>query len=290
MERFGVLGRLLLPIIVVGGVLAIGTAWYTNRATDRLATEAVLASARKVSDQMRKMRGYYTKHVVGPAIASGMSATFDHADQPGTIPLPATFVHELAGLMNEAYSGNGFEVRLYSDYPFPFRRDGGARDEFEAAALRRLREAPEEEYYQRADRDGHQVVRFATADLMVNETCVGCHNSHPDSPKTDWKLGDVRGVLEVIMPLDDGGFQALTAGGRNLVFVFVVGIGRVIRIAITTTTKLMKREPNGLLIHSKRGCTRRSITPSQRAASPIAFSAKARLMERRSAHCGSQGR
>jgi adenylate cyclase len=26
-----------------------------------------------------------------------------------------------------------------------------------------------------------------------------CHNSHPDSPKRDWKLGDVRGIQEVIV-------------------------------------------------------------------------------------------
>jgi signal transduction histidine kinase len=32
--------------------------------------------------------------------------------------------------------------------------------------------------------------------------CVSCHNSRPDSPKTNWKLGDVRGVLEIIHPLD----------------------------------------------------------------------------------------
>ena len=32
--------------------------------------------------------------------------------------------------------------------------------------------------------------------------CVSCHNTHPDSPKTNWKLGDVRGVLEIIRPLD----------------------------------------------------------------------------------------
>ncbi len=32
--------------------------------------------------------------------------------------------------------------------------------------------------------------------------CVDCHNTHPDSPKVDWSVGDVRGVLEVITPLD----------------------------------------------------------------------------------------
>ena len=40
-------------------------------------------------------------------------------------------------------------------------------------------------------------MRVALADRMSAQACVSCHNSHPQSPKTDWQLGDVRGVLEV---------------------------------------------------------------------------------------------
>ena len=36
----------------------------------------------------------------------------------------------------------------------------------------------------------------------MQKTCVDCHNTHPDSPKKDWKVGDVRGVVEIIQPLD----------------------------------------------------------------------------------------
>jgi PAS domain S-box-containing protein len=31
----------------------------------------------------------------------------------------------------------------------------------------------------------------------MRPACVTCHNQHPDSPKRDWKLGDVRGIQEV---------------------------------------------------------------------------------------------
>ena len=44
-------------------------------------------------------------------------------------------------------------------------------------------------------------LRYAAADLM-RPSCVSCHNNHVDSPKTDWEEGDVRGSLEVILPLD----------------------------------------------------------------------------------------
>ena len=32
---------------------------------------------------------------------------------------------------------------------------------------------------------------------MMESACVNCHNSHPESPKRDWKIGDVRGIQEV---------------------------------------------------------------------------------------------
>jgi adenylate cyclase len=36
----------------------------------------------------------------------------------------------------------------------------------------------------------------------MERSCVECHNSHPQSPRKDWQVGDVRGVLEIIRPLD----------------------------------------------------------------------------------------
>ncbi len=48
--------------------------------------------------------------------------------------------------------------------------------------------------------DGQRVVRYAQARVM-KQTCVECHNKHPQSPRTDWQVGDVRGVLVIIRPL-----------------------------------------------------------------------------------------
>jgi signal transduction histidine kinase len=119
------------------------------------------------------------------------------------------------------------EARLYSDYPFPWRPEEGIRDEFEREALLSLRRKPSQPYYQFEERNGGYVLRYATADTM-REACVGCHNSHPSSPKTDWAVGDVRGVLEIITPLDDAVAQT-SAGIRSLAMLFlaigVVGLG-----------------------------------------------------------------
>jgi hypothetical protein len=79
--------------------------------------------------------------------------------------------------------------------------DGGFPDDFARAAWEALTQNPEEPFISFETVEEREVLRYATADRMRPE-CVDCHNTRPDSPKTDWKVGDVRGVLEVITPLD----------------------------------------------------------------------------------------
>jgi len=35
----------------------------------------------------------------------------------------------------------------------------------------------------------------------MSQSCVDCHNSHPLSPKTDWNVGDVRGIQTISVDL-----------------------------------------------------------------------------------------
>jgi len=122
---------------------------------------------------------------------------------PGTVPLsiPATFLHDVGEQLAQT-GRTGVKVRQYSDYPFPWRAGGGPRDEFERQALSRLRQSKgQETAHEFTEMDGQRVVRYAQARVM-QRSCVDCHNTHPQSSKKDWQVGDVRGVLEIIRPLD----------------------------------------------------------------------------------------
>ncbi len=59
---------------------------------------------------------------------------------PDTVPLsiPATFLQDVGEALGRD-SKTGIQIRQYSDYPFPWRVDGGPRDDFERKALARLR-------------------------------------------------------------------------------------------------------------------------------------------------------
>src|SRR5262249_10526162 len=117
---------------------------------------------------------------------------------PGTVPLkiPATFLHDVGDQLGRT-GRTGVQGRQYSDYPFPWRTDGGPRDDFERLALLRLRQSKgQETVHEFTEIGGQRVVRYAQARVM-ERSCVECHNTHPQSPRKDWQEGDVRGVLEI---------------------------------------------------------------------------------------------
>ncbi len=174
-----------------------------------------LQGTRLQATTLESLRKLYSDEVVARAKDRGVSISHDYRHRTGAIPLPATLVIELGQDINRERPGA--DVRLYSDYPFPWRPDGGPRDDFEKAALNALRQHPDEPYHRFEVFNGRPSLRFAVADRM-QASCVQCHNSHPDSPRRDWRVGDVRGVLEIIRPLDD----AVAQNRQRLRWVFSI--------------------------------------------------------------------
>ena len=160
----------------------------------------------------------YTKNVVIPVKkAKAMKINFDHKANADTIPLPATMVHDLSKLISQSESG--VKLKLYSNYPFP-NRASRQLDDFGRGALKYFDDRSNtESFFKSETMDGKEVVRVAIPDYMTAQGCVKCHNTRADTPKNDWKLGDVRGVLEVIVPIDDQ-----IAASNNVIKVTVAWI------------------------------------------------------------------
>ncbi|NOZ10915.1 MAG: HAMP domain-containing protein [Gammaproteobacteria bacterium] len=55
---------------------------------------------------------------------------------------------------------------------------------------------------------------------MVSKVCVSCHNAHPDTPKNNWKLGDVRGILEVNTNIEQ---QILAGNATSRTIIIMLG-------------------------------------------------------------------
>jgi serine/threonine protein kinase len=191
-----------------------------SRLSESLVRSSALESAAQLSEVLEEVNNFYSADVVERAKVKGVEATHDYAIRKGTIPLPATFTIELGKHVRDR-NESGVQVRLYSDYPFRPRTDGGPRDDFERQALDRLRQAPTERYYRFEEFQDRPSLRYATAQRM-QATCVQCHNGHADSAKKDWKEGEVAGILEIVRPLDRDAARARAGLGTTLVLMAAI--------------------------------------------------------------------
>src|SRR5499427_2671762 len=191
--------------------------WYVSRLQSNLIASIALQDAALYAQALAEFRTLYTSEVVETVRQHGIGVTHDYGTHTGAIPLPVT----LTMLLGERISAHeaGAQVRLYSPYPFPTRRaEGGLRDAFGQAAWDALQRNSSAAFHRVEEVQGRPALRYATADLM-RPGCVNCHNTHPESPKTGWQTGDVRGVLEIIFPLDTA--VAQTRGGLRGTFALM---------------------------------------------------------------------
>jgi len=207
--------KLFLP---VGGLFVVGilvAMWAIPVAYEANARQEAIDTASKTVEQFKTIRAYYTKNVIKKVLAeSSLKPSFNHKTEKNGVPLPATLIHDLSELLTE----KGTMLKLYSPFPFP-NRQARKLDDFGTAAWGKLQANPDQPFVESYEAEGKTWVRVGIADTMASEVCVGCHNSHPQTPKNDWALGDLRGILEVSVPIDEQ-----LAHGQMLSYQIVGGI------------------------------------------------------------------
>ena len=210
--------RLIAPV-PLAIIAAIALAWIVvPRIIADNSTSAAIRASQQTAAQFKTIRAYYTENVVNKVVKSGaIKPGVDHKADDKTIPLPATMIHDLSALLSEKDTS----VSLYSKYPFPNRKDRQL-DSFQQQAWEFLNASPGATFSRNEVRNGKQIVRVAVADTMAVQACVTCHNTSATSPKTDWKVGDVRGVLEIASVID-----SQLADGATLSNTIIIGAAAI---------------------------------------------------------------
>jgi serine/threonine protein kinase len=188
----------LMAAGLLGPIVAMTT---LSMLSTRLVRSNALESAAQQAELLEEATKEYSRNVQRVEQAN-FTVNKTVPPTPNTVPLsiPATFLHDVGDQLART-SKTGVKVRQYSDYPFPWRTDGGPRDDFERAALLRLRQSKgRDTVHEFTEIDGQRVVRYAQARVM-QRTCVECHNTHPQARNRNWREGDVRGVLVITRPL-----------------------------------------------------------------------------------------
>ena len=240
---------LALVVFLIIGLLwaaVAGAAIYLPIALRSAAIDAAFRSNIEVADQIKITRGYYTKYVVAKALGSAgaLVPSYNHKQDPKGIPLPATFVHDISELLEKRDT----TLSLVSPYPWPHRASR-TLDDFESNAWKAFLSDPSAVFSREEVRNDKRVLRVAVADRMSGPTCVSCHNNHPESTKRDWKVGDVRAVMEVTRVIEPflitaeerSGTIVLTLAGLALAVTVIL----VVILRLVDKRTLEKQEATG---------------------------------------------
>ncbi len=186
---------LLLSFAAVAGVYLFVTAppplaAEREPAAHMVPMRTVFAMLERENDAARML---WTREIVERGKAVGL-AFDEHWRDAGVHagPLPALFLRETAQQLERT----SMRLSLFLGSPAPInaanRFSGDQAQHFEALAQSR---APQ-----------HFVdpsTKLATAmfvDVAITSACASCHNEHADSPKTDWRVGDVMGATTWMYP------------------------------------------------------------------------------------------
>ncbi len=205
---------------------------YLSSLSAYFVEETALEGARMESQMLDAMNAFYSE-IVDRVDPKRIEITDDYRNKHHAIPLPATFTIDAGEKISKTESG--MRVRLYSRYPW--RKDGGPQDEFEKKALDWLERSPDVPYKEFTETEGRRSLFYATARKM-EESCVKCHNNSQRSPKKDWKVGEVVGVLKIERPLDRD--IARTRAGLRGAFV-TMGSVSVLLAAVCLGFSLSRR-------------------------------------------------
>jgi hypothetical protein len=156
-----------------------------------------------VADYLRAVimahRHFYTIHIVNRLQQERIVEASENWKATHSLPLPVQLLQETSEIAE--LTGPNVSYRLISQWPI--NKANAPANEFERMALKEVQARPNRPYSSAIAGSGGKLFQAVYADVAVTMACVQCHNAHPNSPKSDFKTGDVIGGLVISFPLSN---------------------------------------------------------------------------------------
>ncbi len=149
---------------------------------------------------MKADRTNYTKLIVkrlGPAGAGAIKPDEHWEDIENGALLPAQMFR--AGAEAVAEMTDDFTYSLQSIWPI--NAQNKPKTPIEKTGLEYIAANPGENYYGEEKLGDTTYFTAVYPDVAVSDACTICHNEHKDSPRTDFKVGEVMGGVVIRVPL-----------------------------------------------------------------------------------------
>ena len=142
-------------------------------------------------------RMIYAEFVVNRLQNNNVVKASEHWWKDKALLLPAQFLLYASDLI--AHQRMGLMYKLFS--PWPISQYNRAVTKFERQGMGVVAKNPEDTYIGTYTVHDRQFFEAVYPDFAVSQACVTCHNSHPNSPKRDFKLNDVMGGIMLRFPV-----------------------------------------------------------------------------------------
>jgi hypothetical protein len=161
---------------------------------------------------MKADRAVYTKEVVNrltkqqkveimnpeTKAPEPLAASEQWKNEHGKLPLPAQMFRMGAEMVTA--DNAGFSYSLLSKWPL--NKQNKPKTEIEIKGLDSVvASAGKAPFYGEETLGGVKYFTAVYADVAVAAACIDCHNGHRDTPRTDFKVGDVMGGVVLRIPV-----------------------------------------------------------------------------------------
>ncbi len=197
------LRKTLLGLGVAASAVALTTAIAGTDAgsTPSITPKAMADALHLVMDSDRTI---YTRKIVNRLVKKDkVIKASEHFEDDKALVLPAQmfrFGSELVAKRSEKLPDVNFSYSLQSLWPV--NKQNAPKTEAEKTGLKFIAENKGQNYYTEETLGGKKYFTAVYADVGVAPVCVSCHNEHKDSPRRDFKLGDVMGGVVIRIPLE----------------------------------------------------------------------------------------
>ena len=166
------------------------------------ASEAAGIPPQKMADALHAVvevdRIVYTRKVVNRlTIDEKVIKASEHWQDDQALPLPAQMFRMGAEMVTE--KNVGFTYSLLSLWPV--NKQNKAKTKLEQEGLKFVADHPEKNFYAEEKLGNTMYYTAVYPDKAVAPACIECHNNHKDTPRKDFKLGDVMGGVVIRIPV-----------------------------------------------------------------------------------------
>jgi len=186
----------------IAATLAITTVAVADIGEEKLITPKAMADALHLV--MDSDRTVYTRKIVNRLVKKEkVIKASEHFEDDKALVLPAQmfrFGSELVAKRAEKKPDVNFTYSLQSLWPV--NRQNAPKTQAEKDGLKYVAENKGKNYYTTETLGGQKYFTAVYADTGVAPVCVSCHNDHKDSPRRDFKLGDVMGGVVIRIPVE----------------------------------------------------------------------------------------